>query len=523
MWKTFSADRVGNLEIATKLWSDFAATIPLIRSFSLGTNFPPQYPIFAGPPIRYHFLFFLVVGLLEKAGIPLTWALNTLSALSFTFLTILIYLFAKTIFRKRSVGLLSCILFLFNGSLSFVEFFKKHPLTLNTPFDIATNINFPSFGPYDEKIVSAFWNLNIFTNQRHLAFAYASFLLLILLFYRFSQKPGKLTWTVSFLIGVGVGAFPFIHMAVFGMMAIALVVLFLIYPKIRWKIFATGAVAVVLALPQVLYMGRSSVQTPFFSPGYLTASQTLFSFVKYWFFNLGVTLPLVPIGFILAKREQRKIFIPFLALFIVGSLFRFSPEIAANHKFFNLFAIGANMFVAFFLVSLWQRKLFSKLVVLFLFPFLILSGIIDFFPIVNDSSMKVVDVPANNTAFFIQKNTPKDAVFLNASFLYDPASLAGRKIYLGWPYFAWSAGYDTQTRHKTMQTLFSPTDKRSSCESLKKEKIDFVEIQIPSYLEGVSVDFSFFQNNFVRIYYDRVGNFYIYDVKLSCQNIISYE
>ena len=58
MWKTFRVNQAGNLEIATKVWSDFAATIPLIRSFSLGDNFPPQYPLFAGPPIRYHFLFF---------------------------------------------------------------------------------------------------------------------------------------------------------------------------------------------------------------------------------------------------------------------------------------------------------------------------------------------------------------------------------------------------------------------------------------------------------------------------------
>jgi len=95
MFKTFQITPDGNLKLALKLWSDFAATIPLIRSFSLGDNFPPQYPIFAGPPIRYHFLFYLVVGFLEKIGVRLDWALNIPSAISFFALILIIYFFTN--------------------------------------------------------------------------------------------------------------------------------------------------------------------------------------------------------------------------------------------------------------------------------------------------------------------------------------------------------------------------------------------------------------------------------------------
>ncbi|TSC86331.1 MAG: hypothetical protein G01um10147_943 [Microgenomates group bacterium Gr01-1014_7] len=78
--------------IATKAWSDFASHIPLIRSFSLGDNFLPEYPLFPGEPIRYHFLFYAVVGYLEKLGLRIDYAFNILSALSFAFLIISIYL-----------------------------------------------------------------------------------------------------------------------------------------------------------------------------------------------------------------------------------------------------------------------------------------------------------------------------------------------------------------------------------------------------------------------------------------------
>ena len=42
------------LNIGDKVWSDFAHHIPLIRSFSHGDNWPPQSPLYSGPPIRYH-------------------------------------------------------------------------------------------------------------------------------------------------------------------------------------------------------------------------------------------------------------------------------------------------------------------------------------------------------------------------------------------------------------------------------------------------------------------------------------
>ncbi|MCH7641316.1 hypothetical protein IID22_03910 [Patescibacteria group bacterium] len=518
MARNFKVNTLGNLEVATKAWSDFSATIPIIRSFSLGSNFPPQYPLFAGPAIRYHFGFFASVGFLEKIGIPLDWALNSLSALSFFSLLVLIYSLGKKLFKKRAVGLIALVLFLFNGSLSFLEFFKIHPISLTTPTDIITNNTFPSFGPYDGKIVSAFWNLNIYTNQRHLALAYATFLALVFLIYRYAQKRGELTYTKSILLGILMGIFPFIHLAVFGMMGIALITFLIVYPALRKKIFVIGVVAATLAFPQFIYMGSAGLGSQLFSPGYLIDNLTLINFFKYWVFNLGLTAFLAPIGFYLAKKKQRKVFLPFIALFIVGNLFQFSTEISANHKFFNLYLIGANFFTAYALVYLWRKNLIRKFLVAILLIALTLSGIIDLFPIINDSYVEIIDIKNNKAANYIVKNTPRNSVFLNSSFLYDPASIAGRKIYLGWPYFAWSAGYDTNSRYANLQEYLSPQNKGELCSSLYKERIDYIEIQNPTPLEHISIDYSFFEDNFDRIYYDPQKNISIYQVNSSCKN-----
>jgi hypothetical protein len=516
MLKTFGVEG-GNIKIATKAWSDFAATLPLIRSFSLGDNFPPEYPIFAGYPIRYHFVFFLVVGILEKLGLPLDWALNGLSVASFFALTAAIYFLAKEVFRKKSVAVLSVILFAFNGSLSFLEFFKTHPLSLSTLKEIVGNPTFSSFGPYDGKIVSAFWSLNIFTNQRHLALAYAAFLGLVLIIYKASEHPKGLTITRTILLGILVGLFPFIHTAVFGMMGLALIIFFFIYPTLRSNIFTIGAIAFTLALPQILYMGASQVEFSYLNPGYLISNPTLKNFLTYWVFNLGLATILAPLGFLISRRGQRKILLPFLVLFVVGNIFQFTPDLPTNHKFFNLFLIGANVFVAYFLVRLWKKSLLSKLIVPIFIFFLTLSGIIDFFPIINDGYQEIQDIPQNRAAAFIQGSTPKDSVFLNANFLYDPASLAGRKVYLGWPYFSWGAGYDTTARHALMKEMLDPKGNlQEECLLLQREEIDYIEVKNPTDLSETSINYDFFERNFPRAFYEPSTNVTIYSVSPTC-------
>lgn len=325
MWRTFNY-KEGVIYIATKVWSDFAANIPLIRSFSWGKNFPPEYPLFPGEPIRYHFLFYFLVGLLEKMGLPLSWALNLPSIVGFLALLVIIYLFSKFLFGKRSVSFLAVILFLFNGSLSFLEFFRQHPLSLATPIEIITNKSFPSFGPYDGKIVSAFWNLNIFTNQRHLSLAYFFTLLAAYLLIKSNKSErGLKSWQLIFL-GVGLGLFPFFHKAVFLMTVMILASFFLCFPKLRRSIVVILTISAFLAFPQFVYQLAKSAPSFSFHLGYLVSSPlTVPKFVSYWFFNLGLSLILIPFGVLLATRPAKKVFLAFFTLFLMGNLFQFSP------------------------------------------------------------------------------------------------------------------------------------------------------------------------------------------------------
>jgi hypothetical protein len=233
---------------------------------------------------------------------------------------------------------------------------------------------------------------------------------------------------------------------------------------------------------------------------------------------LGLSFFLIPLGFVKANSLAKKVFLAFFSLFLIGNLFQFSPEIAANHKFFNLFLIVGNIFVAYFIYLVWQKKIWGKILASVLIFFLTLSGIIDFFPIRNDFLYAIDDAPKNPDIAWIKENTPPQSVFLNSSYLYNPASLAGRKIFLGWPYFAWSAGYNTDQRGKIMKAIYENKDKKKTCQLLIDNKIDYFTTEDTSGDRNLpEIDIEFFQTTFRPAYSNPKNDFQIYEVKSNCK------
>lgn len=503
--------------IASKAWSDFASHIPLIRSFSMGLNFPPQFPLFPGEPIKYHFIFYYFVGILEKIGLNIGLALNIPSFLGFVFLIFMIYFFAKEIFKSKPIGILSAIFFLFNSSLSYIYFFRKYPISRDTLNQIIKNVDFLSFAPYGDGIISAFWNLNIYTNQRHLAISFGLSLLIIYLSIKpLLKKENPKTWTYI-ILGITLGLSFYLHTAVFLMTIIIMGVLLIQLKGIKKNIFILLLISAIFSLPQYLYLASSPGFSPHFQTGYLISGNlNPKNIIEFWVYNLGISIILIPIGFIFADKFQRKILLAFLMLFIVGNTIQFSPEIAANHKFFNFFLILGNMFSAFLIIKILKKKIISALAI-FLFILMTLGGIIDLFPIINDRKYELGDYNINSDSRWILENTTKDSVFLNTTFLYNPASIAGRKIFLGWPYFAWSQGYDTHKRGDVIRNILGSTNKSEACSLLLENKIDYVEIKIQDPPDpNIPPISNLYEEEFVKSYENVISNYSIYSVHENC-------
>jgi hypothetical protein len=527
MFHTFSYNtKTHQMLMVPKVWSDFGAQIPLIRSFSLGNNWPPQYPLFSGQPIRYHFLFYFLVGLLEKMGFRIDWALNLPSAAGFFLLLTGIYLIAHELFHNKAVGILSAVFFLFNGNFSFIEFFRKHPLSITSFQDIISNTDFVSFAPWGKGDISAFWNLNIFTNQRHLALAFAGAILFVYLCLKIQKWRVVQQLPLALLSGCIIGIYPFFHQPTMIIFAVIMAVYFLFFPKLRIFLLCVGALTASLALPQLLFLTKGP-KTLGWYPGYLIHdSLTIPHFLSYWLQNIGLHSLLIPAGFILASKYAKKTLLPLFFIFLVANLFRFSIEVAASHKFFNFALLMGNMFSAYLVVEYFRAIPFFRPKILLTPIFaligsllvisLVFSGIIDFTAVANDQYGTLNDLGANKTANWIAQNTPPEAIILNSTYFFHPASLAGRKIFMGWPYFAWSAGYDTYKRLDDMKSMYMATSMDTLCPMLKNNHITYVAYETRDTIQELKLTPTLFDQNFTLVYKNTDDSFRLYQTPGIC-------
>ncbi len=533
MFGTFSVNQTtSQITMGDKLWSDFGAHLPLIRSFSFGANLPRlvtgqiiEHPLYPGEPIKYHFFFYALVGTLERLGLPLDWALNLPSFLGFFGLLILIYLLGKHLFGRQIVGVLGVIFFLFNGSLSFTDFFSQHPLSTQTLSDIVTSSRFASFGPWGPSPVSAFWTLNIYTNQRHLAFSYALGLLVILLI----ELP-TVTWPrrkkllMGLSIGLVTGLLVFTNHAVLAIAALWLLVRFFTKWSMSAPLLLTALVGAIFFLIYAQLAGLSS--TILWHPGYLTRGPlTIGSFFNYWWLNLGLNAFFIPLGLLLAPRRARPQSIPLIILFIIPNLWQFSPDMINNHKFFNFFLILGNLYTAWALIKLGNIfekisliKLIGPIGLIFVSIFLTLSGFIDLFPVLNERPATLSDTPKNRDIdFFLTQTNPTD-ITLNSTMFYHPASLSGRPVFMGYSYFVWSYGYNQTQREDLMRALYGAANKVTACQLLQLNNIRWVELNDnpEAYLPP---NRELWDEEFTPAYRNDDSGVTVYNVKTNCQSV----
>ncbi len=518
MWSTFNT-KPGYLVIDSKLFSDFGAHIPLIRSFSLGSNIPPEYPTFPGKPIRYHFLFYMAVGYIERIGVPLGMALNTLSALGFGLLLWMVYKIGFLYSKKVGVGILAVVLVLFNGSLTFIDFFKKHPPNTHTLTDIVTAQHFTNFAPWDGKDIAAFWNLNIYTNQRHLGMGFGLALMVLwpLMKVMAVKKRVSIPWWYWIIVGVACLILPWLHQAALVMVGVIFMVSLAGSLKKILPLLPYYMLCFLLAVPGMAYWRWAGVSTPEPMLGFIATDTSPLGLLWFWWRNLGFYLPLIPLLWLIMPKDRRVVFTGFITLFILANLYNFSTDRINNHKLINFFWIYTAIETALFL-NKGLRRWWSLAPALVLLFFLTFSGIIDIFPIINDAHGNNPDVDNIPVAVWIRDTTPPQSVFLTTHYFYHPASIAGRKIYLDYGYFNWSMGYpDGERRHKLPYLFSSTLPLPSVCHLLEQEGLDYVMIS-PGRGDLGTLEPK--NSTFVREgqpVYENEEGFLIYSVKETCR------
>jgi hypothetical protein len=478
MTKTFKATPDGTLFVARNVVFDFGHAVSIIRSMSWGSNIPYSSPFVSGTEHLYHFMFFFWSAILERFGLPITYAVNIPSAFGFTLFLLTIYSIGKELFRSSVIGFLGVTFTILHGSLSFIPFFQKYGVSLSSIF---RNPNYLFAGPFDGSIYSIFLTLNVFVNQRHLGLALSVLLFLYILFYQ-DVLQNKLNWKRVLLYAVAFSFFVLWHLTLAPALLFSWIVLLSIHK--RWKqLFRLVILSVFVCLILTCRWFGPVINTILAVPTGGLASQTvqmsakniLLWIVQFPFYNFGVLLPFLIGGLFIEKKTVQKIF-PLLvlpALFFLLSL----RTGAIDQKYLNVFMVFFVLFASSGIIALYRSGSIGKIIVVTLFPFLILSGVMDFMVIKNDYLFPVPNTEKTGAVLWITENTKKDAIFVSYRDIFDPVLLAGRRTYYGFfrQLYIVSLGSDAQ-RGKTVKDIYEATNAAELSVQVKKTGASYIII-----------------------------------------------
>lgn len=556
----------GQLRIASGLWSDFGPTTALAQSFVFGHNFPTEYPHFAGETIRYHFLFYFQVGNLTYLGLDPAIANNLLSSLSIVSMLALVMALGRRLFKSELVGRLGALLFFFHGALSFVPYLATFHSVPDAIAAIPHLDHFLSSGFAFRGEDWGIWTQIVFLNQRHLASAIGVFLIALMFVLdrvdvvstpaaglegtagpihraraaaregvsgvrhafrdpiehvraglRDSALPGYLF--CGFLLGL----LPLWNGAIFITAAVALAILFVLFPN-RVQMAALAIAAVVPAIPQLVFLHPVAVSGgpiyPTLHWGYVVDDPTLAYVGGYLAFIFGPKLILCAMALLVGTSVQRRLFLAATGLVALAFSVQVSTEVLANHKFINTWLVITNLFVAYALVRLWRTRpsvrLPARVAAVSLATVILAGGVIDLFPVANQQIIGVT-LTGDPLYEWVQADTKPDDIFLSDLYVVHPILLAGRRLFYGWPYYAWSAGYDTLTRERLYREMFESRSPRHVAELLIANHIVYVAIDDGLRQRGfvqhlnAEVFSSYFEPAFVDTA-DQHGNLVIYKV-----------
>jgi hypothetical protein len=519
----------GNARMAFVVWNDFGANLSLVQSFAIGHNFPTEYPHFIGPPIHYHFLFWFQAGNLEFLGLNMAWAVNLLSVLSLLSMLLLLMTLGEVLFYSRAIGRIGASLLFFPTTLSYIPFLHSQGSVSRALYSVRHLTHWLSSGyPYRGEDWGM-WSLGIYYVQRHLIVA-TGILLVALIFlvlhYRtagakqvipqpsnpplttpnqpasaemgaphdsregnespqaterdstpLQEKTFRSTVPAFIFSGALLGLLPMWNSAVFIAAAAVLAVLFILFP-LRLQMLALAVTAGVIALPQLIYLTTGSVHIPFSELihwGFTIEHPTAGKVLKYLGFIFGFKWLLIVVALVFATGLQRRMFLAVSSLILVAFSLKLSVEVQANHKFLNTWVTIINLFCAYGVCRMWKDRLLGKVAATVLVISVTLGGLIEWFRIHNDT---IVEVPYNQNSLsaWLQANTNSKDVFLSDRFILHPILLNGRRIFYGWPYFAWSMGYPAHDRDVLYEKMFTQKEPAELLRLLKQNGIRYVAI-----------------------------------------------
>ena len=559
----------GILYSGLTVYGDYAPHTAMIRSFSMGNNFPTQYPHYGGADVKYHFMFQFLAGNLEYLGMRMDIAYNIMSIASLAGFLMLLYQLALRITGKMCCGVLTIFLFFFRSGMAFFMFVWEHIQAGNLLETLTENVSFIGYTTNENW---GLWNFNVYLNQRHLAFGLLMVTLALYLFMdwleagtmheekgfvwmkeRLFSKEGWRSRNLeqALLMGLFLGLCAFWNgAAVIG--GLLILCGFAVFSDGKLDYLIMAAVTIFFSYLQTKIFISGSAMSPQIYLGFLAEDKTVWGVVKYLFWMSGVFfLGLLVLGWFMRRRE-RAILLGFIFPTIFAFVLLMTPDINVNHKYIMISYAFLTIFWAWTICNLWTgervnrnvqiaderktedieneikketsqsdvktgrdrkiRKFAGKVLAAILTICLSITGIYDFAVIVkgNGPGRRVAVNMNSDLTCWLAEHLDKNDLLLTPEYSMNEVTMSGVMLYCGWPYYAWSAGYDTNYRAAQAVTIYTTSDSETLKSTVKQEKITYILFEEGSEFEQQVCQEKTIAATYEKVYETQDGRIRIY-------------
>ena len=519
----------GILYSGFSVYGDYAPHTAMMRSFSRGNNFPTQYPHYGGQDVKYHFMFQFLVGNLEDLGFRLDLGYNLVSILSLVGFLMVLYGISYRMFKSFWAGAAAIVFFFFRSGTAFWRYLWEH---LQAGDLVRTLEENTAFIGYTTNENWGLWNFNVYLNQRHLAFGLLMAAVAVWTFIDWveagcSHKEQGFLWIrnrfftkeawicrnegTAILLGLFLGLTAFWNGAALigGLLILAGLAVFsdgkldyMICAGLQSKIFVSG-----------------SVMSPSFYWGFLADNKSISGVLWYLVEISGFFFVGMIVAAVFLKRSQRAVLLGCLLPMVFAFLVSLTPDINVNHKYVMISYAFVTVFWGWIVRCVFLegkkgwKKWTGRAVAAVLCICLSATGIYDYVIILrdNDSAHRMTVNMESSLTDWLSANLKKNDLLLTPEYTMNEVTMSGAMLYCGWPYYAWSAGYDTGYRAGQAVLMYTTDDPEVLKAAVKQEKITYILFEEDMEFEQQECREDIIRETYPLVYTSEDGRIRIYE------------
>ena len=526
----------GILYSGFSVYGDYAPHTAMMRSFSRGNNFPTQYPHYGGQDVKYHFMFQFLVGNLEYLGLRLDLGYNLVSILSLVGFLMVLYGISYRMFKSFWAGAAAIVFFFFRSGTAFWRYLWEH---LQAGDLVRTLEENTAFIGYTTNENWGLWNFNVYLNQRHLAFGLLMAAVAVWIFMDWveagcSHKEQGFLWVrnrfftkeawtcrnvdTAILLGLFLGLTAFWNGAALigGLLILAGLAVFS-DGKLDYVICA--GLAVLFSEFQSKIFVSGSVMSPSFYWGFLADNKSISGVLWYLVEISGFFFVGMIVAAVFLKKSQRVVLGGFLLPMAFAFLVSLTPDINVNHKYVMISYAFVTVFWGWIVRCVFLagknsgKKWAGRAAAVFLCICLSATGIYDYVIILrdNDSAHRMTVNMESSLTDWLSANIKKNDLLLTPEYTMNEVTMSGAMLYCGWPYYAWSAGYDTGYRAGQAVLMYTTDDPEVLKTAVKQEKITYILFEEDMEFEQQECREDIISETYPLVYTSEDGRIRIYE------------